>query len=121
MSPFHVESDFGPPIAVRRRKNRTARLVYFDERRRIGQAESQAELVQIVGDARIVEGIDNGDGRAGAIARNLTAAEKDLVESVGVANLGRSVAGRPWTAERARAAVGRQAHMKRTSNRRDLA
>src|SRR5262249_23554805 len=51
------------------------------------------ELVQVVGDGRVVEGVHDGDGLARAVAHD-AAGEGDLVEAVGVADLGRRVAGR---------------------------
>ena len=46
----------------------------------VGQAELQVELVQVVGDVRIVVGVDDGDGRAAAVAGHGPAVEGILLK-----------------------------------------
>ena len=53
------------------------------------QAEGAVEVLQIVGDVRIVVGIDDGDGLAGPGAADGAAGKRHLIEAVGMGNLGR--------------------------------
>ena len=69
-----------------------AALIHFGQHR-IGQLKPQVELVQVVGNLRIIVGIDDGDGRARAVTDDRPVVERDIVEAVGLTNLRRRVAG----------------------------
>ena len=92
VGPLHVQRDFRGPARVRRGQVRgAARLAHLREYR-IGQAERLIELVQVAGDVGIVVGIDDGDGRAAAVAGHRPVVEGDVVEAVGRADLRRRIA-----------------------------
>ena len=84
MRPFDVENDLGAPAKICGRHRLAAGLVDLRERC-IGQAELYAELVKVVGDIRVVVGIDDGDRRACAVG--CRACERHGVEAVGGSDL----------------------------------
>ena len=107
MSPFDVERflDFpvvgagpvrvgrgqgrGLAVLIEHRQERRRRPVLAVERRSgVGQPELGVERVEGLVDARVVVGIDDGDGLAGAVQR-------EAVDAVGGPDLGRRVGDRP--------------------------
>ena len=54
---------------------------------RVGKAESAIEGREVANDGGIIEGIDDGDGLAGAVPGDI--AEADVAEAIGGAHLGR--------------------------------
>ena len=87
VGPLHVESDLAGPPGIGSRIVGAAILIDLGKGR-IGYAELGVELLQVVGDVRVVEGIDNGNGRAGAVSFACTG-ERNLIEAVGMADLRR--------------------------------
>src|SRR5262245_6825915 len=98
MSPLDIEGDFPRPVSSLARIAGTSRLVHLAEARRSGQAELLVEILQIAGDGGVVEGIDDRDRLPSAVARHnslealVSLIEQDLIEPVGVPDLGRRVA-----------------------------
>ncbi len=62
------------------------------EVRRVGEAEGAIEVDEVADDGGIVEGVDDGDGLAGAVAHDV--AEGHVAEAIGSADLGGSEAER---------------------------
>ena len=92
MRPLDVEAGLGRPRGVKRWQRRAAGLIDLLEGWRRGDPERGVEGGQIGGDVRAVVGGDDGDGRPPAIGWR--AAEGDLIETVGLADLRRREPGR---------------------------
>ena len=118
VGPLDVERDLGGPAAVGGRRAAPAPLVDFGEGR-VGQSELHVELVQVVGDVRVVEGVDDGDRLTATVADH--AVEADVVEPIAVADLGGRVAARPGAAQRLDAVGGVERQVGRVEDRQQFA
>src|SRR5262249_32017061 len=88
---------------------------------RIGEAELQVELVQVVSDVGIIIRIDDRDRGATSVAGHRAVIEANLIETVSMPNLGGRVAARARIAERCRAVPIRPADVVRLNRRKNLA
>ena len=81
MGPFNVEGDLARPAGVSCRQTCRAGLAHLGEHG-IPQPKSDVELFEVVGDVRIVVGIDDRDRRPRAVTGG--SIERDAVETVGM-------------------------------------
>ena len=88
MGPLDVQLDFGGPGAgdVVAWEGASAGLIDDVEAGRGGEAKLGVEGGQVGDDVGVVEGVDDGDGLAGAVADGV--AKLDVVDAIGMSNLG---------------------------------
>ena len=100
VGPLHVERSFDGPIGIGRRKLRAAGLIDYSEARVVGLGRSElaVEDLQVGADRRVVVGVDNGNRLTGAVVRHVAGQRLDLIQPVGMADLGRRIRRLPVTA-----------------------
>jgi hypothetical protein len=79
--PLHVEGDFQGPPRIGSGSSLRRRLGEYG----VAQAEGLVEDVQVAGNSRVVEGVNDGDGLARAVAFDRT--KHNLIEPIGVPDL----------------------------------